>query len=132
MIASTVLLDVDTALGARLGSHFLDRLFRLLLLGELDLVAASRTMPRPGASQAHLLLAVWALNRLTLAWLARLSTAVFDGEVAAALGVQAGDVVLVGSDVIVEKGFLPAVGPVSTLRITLGWYLLLGLRLEDH
>ena len=91
MIASTVFLDVHTALWTWLGPHSLDSPLRQIVLCFLRLVTPAFSMRRPGAIalQANFVFAVGTGNPL-LAVLGVL--AVFDGEVSAALGRKTGDV----------------------------------------
>ena len=91
MIASTVLLDVHTALWTWLGSHSLDSPFRQIVLRLLRLVTPTFPVRRPWAIalQANFVFTVGAGNPL-FAVLGVL--AVFDGEVSAALGRKTGDV----------------------------------------
>ena len=91
MIASTVLLDVHTALWAWFGSHSLDSPLGQVVLRLLRLVTPAFPMRRPWAIalQANFVFAVGAGDPL-LAVLGVL--AVFDGEVSAALGRKTGDV----------------------------------------
>ena len=91
MIASTVLLDVHTALWTWLGSHSLDSPLRQIVLCFLRLVTPSFPVRRPRAItlQANFVFAVGAGNPL-FAVLGVL--AVLDGEVSAALGRETGDV----------------------------------------
>lgn len=105
VITSTILLDIDTAARARLRAHTLDCRLGLLVLCIPILVAAAGRVPGPVAGKAEFVCAVWAFGLL---FGLSLTTAVFDGEVATASGIQTGDEALTRSEVVLNEGFVPA------------------------
>jgi hypothetical protein len=116
VIAAAILLDVSTAFGAGL-RNFLDGLQRLLLLGDLDLVATSRAVPRAHTGQAHVILAIRAGYLLAAASFALvgLALAVLDREVMLAFRVQAGNIVFAIADVVLQQRGVQAAYTVSVV-----------------
>lgn len=128
MVAATSLHDIDAALWAWLCAHVLDGILRLIVLVLLDTVAGAR-VPRAGARQAELVLAVWAGSLVTTPILsislclvlgARslvFVIAVLDGEVGAALWVQASNVQRIDSEKVLGQGSIPTVYVSSCLTL---------------
>jgi hypothetical protein len=88
VIAAAIFLDIGTALRAGFGD-FLDGFQRLLLFGDLDLVAAGGAVPRTHTVHAHVLLAIRAGDLLATAGfaLAGKTLAALDREVLGAFWV---------------------------------------------
>lgn len=91
VVTAGYLVNVDSALWARLRSQCLDRRHRLLVIGCLVLVAAGLRVPGSITVHAESVLTVRASDLLLAA---RLLATVFNGEVVAARRVQAGDVLI--------------------------------------
>lgn len=112
VVASTLLLDIDAALGTRLCAQLLDRLLGLLILAALCAVARSR-VPGAVAGQAELVVTVWAgclvgFGLLLLGFGLVLTSTVFGGEVDAAIWVEAGDVrCICGEEVLGDRSIPP-------------------------
>lgn len=103
MIATAILLDVDTTLRATLSSQVLDRLQGHLLFGHLHLTTTIG-MIRTNTVHTHVEVAVWAGDLVATIGLDRLSglfglhvldPTVLGGEVASAIEVQATHIIFV-------------------------------------
>jgi hypothetical protein len=122
VVTTTSLLDVDTALGARLCAELLDGLLGLLVLLPLY-AAAGAGVPGAVAGQTELVVAVWAGCLIHVGLLLCLfglglglatgslvlGTAVFGGEVDTAFWVETGHVRSVSSEEMLGDRGVPSV-----------------------
>jgi len=108
VVASSVLLNLRTAIRAWLRSQHLNGVLRQLVLKVLVFVAGRLAMPGPVTFKAMLVGAVGALSFIPLfPFHAMNGAAVLNREITATLGIQARDSVLVLAEEAVGKSTLP-------------------------